>query len=161
MIKLFKVFGILVAIVFGIYSILPALFILVFMPVIAITDGFKIISTGFSVTGFYIGVLMAALLIIYISLKIRSIRRIYNAFPFLFETVKFLTSTNLFLATGAEVLNWCYTSIDQTRHIIGITVFVASMVLWRIFISVYYYKKPLVDFMPRMEDDMKNYNSNA
>lgn len=134
------------------------LILLVFMPIMIISDGFKIIETGYTVKGEYITLMIAILILFYFSLRFRNLRKIYNVFPFLFETTKFLTITSLFIAIGTEVLNWSYITLSKGRHIFGIVVFILFLVLWRVFVSVYYYKKPLVKFMPKVEERMKNYS---
>lgn len=134
------------------------LILLVFMPIMIISDGFKIIETGYTVKGEYIALMIAVLILLYFSLRFRNLRKIYNVFPFLFETIKFLTITSLFIAIGTEVLNWSYITLSQGRHVFGIVIFILSLVLWRVFVSVYYYKKPLVKFMTKAEERMKNYS---
>lgn len=134
------------------------LILLVFMPIMIISDGFKIIETGYTVKGEYIALMIAVLILLYFSLRFRNLRKIYNVFPFLFETIKFLTITSLFIAIGTEVLNWSYITLSQGRHVFGIVIFILSLVLWRVFVSVYYYKNPLVKFMPKAEERMKNYS---
>lgn len=131
------------------------------MPFMNISDGFKIIDTGYTVTGEYVSVMIAVLILVYFSLRFKNLRKMYSAFPFLFETIKFLTITNLFIAIGTEVLNWSHITLTPGRHKFGIVVFIISLILWRVFVPIYYYKKPLVNFMPKAEEKMKNYSENA
>jgi hypothetical protein len=155
---IFNSIGNLIAIVYGIIYIPAILILLILMPIMTIADGLKIIETGYTVTGEYISVMFAVLMLIYFSLRFRYLRKIYNVFPSLFETIKFLAITNLFIAVGTEVLNWSYITLSQGRHIFGIGVFIICLVLWRIFVSVYYYRKPLVNFMPKAQEIMQNYS---
>lgn len=158
---LFKLIGNLIAIVYGISLMPMVLIVLIVMPIKTILDGFKIIQTGYTVTGEYISIMIVVLTIVYISIRFRNLRKIYIMFPSLFETIKLLTITGLFIATGAEVLNWSHITLNQGRHNIGIMVFIASLVLWRIFISFYYTKKPLVSFIPKEEEKIQNYREKS
>ncbi|WP_278382162.1 hypothetical protein [Clostridium tyrobutyricum] len=155
--KILKIVGNLVACVYTIYMFF-VLLILIFMPIMTISDDIKIIETGYTVTGEYISIIVIALISIYFSLRFRNLRKMYKVFPFLFESIKFLTITNFFIALGTEVLNWSHITLSKEKHIFGISVFIVCLILWRILISIYYSKNPLVDFMPKAEEKMQNYS---
>lgn len=155
---LLKFISKLIAVAYGIFYIPTVLFLLIFMPFMTISDGFKIIETGYTVTGEYIPIIFVILTLVYFSLRFRNLRKIYSAFPFLFETIKFLAITNLFIDIGTEILNWSYITLSPGRQKFGIVVFIISLVLWRVFVSIYYSKKPLIDFISKAEERMKNYS---
>lgn len=153
-----KFIGNLIAIAYGIFYMPCILLLLIFAPIMTIADGFKIIETGYTVTGDYISILVAILMLVYFSLRFKNLRKIYDLFPSLFEIIKFLTITYLFIAIGTELLNWSHITLTPGRHIFGISIFIICLVLWRVVVSVYYYKKPLINFMPKNEEIMPNYN---
>lgn len=156
-----KLIGNLIAFGYGIFFIPIILLLLIFMPFMTISDGMKIIGTGYTVKGEYLYIMMSILILIYFSLRFRNLRKIYSVFPSLFEVIKFLTITNLFIAIGTEVLNWSYITINAGRHTLGIVIFIISLLAWRIFVSVYYTKKPLINFIPKREEEIKNYGKNS
>lgn len=156
--KLLKAISNLIAIIYGILYIPIILMILIFAPIKGIADGVKIIQTGYTVTNDYISLIIAILILTYISLRFRNLRKMYVVFPALFETIKFLTITNLFVALGVEFINWSYITLNTGRHRFGIIIFIISLILWRVFISVYYSKNPIADFMLRDEEKMQNYS---
>ena len=158
---LLKLISKLIAVAYGIFYIPAVLFLLIFMPFMTISGGFKIIETGYTVTGEYMSVMISVLILVYFSLRFRNLRKMYSIFPFLFETIKFLTITNLFIAIGTEILNWSHITLSPGRHKFGIAVFIISLVLWRAFVSIYYFKKPLVNFMPKAEERIRNYSKNV
>lgn len=79
----------------------------------------------------------------YFSLRFRALRRIYSIFLTLFETLKYLIISSIFIGVGTEILNWSYTILTPGRKILGIGSFTISLVLWRVFVSIYYRKEPL------------------
>lgn len=151
----------LITAAYGILCMPLVLLALIFMPFTTLSDGFKIIKTGYTVSGDYFSVMIAVLTLIYFSLRFRNLRRIYNMFPSLFELIKFLTITNLFIAVGTEILNWSHITLNLGRHKFGIAVFIICLVLWRVVVSVCYYKKPLVNFIPKAEEMTPNYSKEA
>lgn len=156
--KIFKLLSNLVTFVCGIPLILLVFLISILMPIMAIKDGIKIISTGYTVTSDYITMMIGILTILYLSLRFRPLRKIYAILPFSFETIKYLTIANLFISIGTEALNWSYITLNEGRHKFGIFIFVLSLILWRIFVSIYYTKKPIVNFIPKAEEKMQNYS---
>ena len=153
-----KTINLLIALAYGIF-VMPLLFLFMcMMPIMAISDGFKIINTGYSVTGDYFSFVAIIAMMVYISLRIKAIRKIYLLFPFLYETVKLLAIACIFIGLGTEFINWSYTKVSSTRHLIGVVIFLASLVLWRVFISIHYTKKPIVPFIEKYKDKLTHYN---
>lgn len=141
-----KIVGNFIAIVYGIIVMPFILLILIMSPIMSITDGIKIIREGSTVTNEYISIMVLCMLAIYFSLRFKYVRKVYVVFPFLFETVKFLTMTLFFTGIATDFINWRYTYLDDTSRKIGIAGFIVILVLWRVFISIFYYKKPLSIF---------------
>ncbi|GAA0737482.1 hypothetical protein [Clostridium oceanicum] len=142
---------------FGAFFLVVIGLLLMFIPILSIVDGFKIIKTGYTVEIEYLSVVIAILFFVYVSLRFRIFRKLYKVFPFLFETVKFLVITNIFISLGVEFLNWSYVTLNSSSHKVGILVFIISLILWRVVISVYYSKKPIVNFMPK-EEKIRDYS---
>lgn len=155
---IFKFIGNLIAVAYGIFCMPFVLALLIVAPIMTISDGVKIIKTGYTVDDYFVNMLIVILVFVYFSLRFKYLRKIYNFFPSLFETIKFLAITYLFIAIGAEVLNWSYITLSPGRNKFGIAVFIICLILWRVVISFYYYKKPLVNFIPSPEEIMQNYN---
>lgn len=156
-----KIINNIILIAYGILSIPLLMILLTVLPIMTISDGVEIISTGYTVTGDYMALLMGTLFFVYISLRFRNLRRIYKIFPSWFEFVKYTTIASVFIYIGAEILNWSYIKLDPVRQRFGVVIFIVSLILWRVFVSIYYSKKPIVDFMPKAEEKIKNYNQNS
>lgn len=148
----------IITLAYGILCMPLLVLISILFPIMTIIDAYKIISTGFTVYGEYITLLIAITMLMYISLRFRALRRIYSIFPSLFEALKYLTISNMFIGIGAEILNWSYMELTPGRKIFGIVSFVISLIIWRVFISMYYKKKPLSETMLESEEKMQNYN---
>lgn len=144
----------LIAIAFAVFYLSIILMLIIICPIMAISNGVEIINTGYTVTTEYIPLIIVILTFVYASLKFKNLRAIYNVFPFLYEMIKFLVIANLFVDLGVEFLNWSYIILNPTRNRIGILVFIISLIIWRIFISVYYFKNPLINFY---KNDKVNY----
>lgn len=148
----------IVTLVYGIVCMPLLVLISILFPIMTIIDVQTIISTGYSVYGEYITMLMAITMFMYISLRFRAIRKIYSIFPSLFETLKYLMISNIFIGVGAEILNWSHVELTPGRKIFGIVSFVVSLIIWRVFVSIYYKKKPLSETMLESTEKMQNYN---
>lgn len=154
-----KITSNLITIAYGILCMPLLILMAIIFPIKAVSDAFKIISSGYTVTGGYISVIIGVTVIMYFSLRFRSLRRIYMIFPSLFEALKYLVITDIFIGIGAEVLNWSYIELTTIRKIIGICSFVACILLWRLFLSIYYKKKPLSKVIMQREEKIQNYNT--
>lgn len=155
---IFKIVSNVITLAYGVICMPLLALICIFFPIMTIVDAFKIISTGYTVYGDYISLLIGMLMIMYISLRFRALRRIYSIFPSLFETLKYLIISSIFIGLGTEILNWSYTVLTPGRKIFGIVSFVISIVLWRVFVSIYYKKRPLSKVMLEDVEKMQNYN---
>lgn len=153
-----KIMSNLITLVYGIVCMPLLIFIAIFFPIMTIIDAFKIINTGYTVYGEYVTLIIAMSMIMYFSLRFRALRRIYSIFPSLFETLKYLIISSIFIGLGTEILNWSYITLTPGRKVIGIGAFILSVVLWRVFVSVYYRKKPLSKIMLESPEKMRNYN---
>lgn len=87
---IFKIVSNVITVAYGVICMPLLALICIFFPIMTIVDAFKIISTGYTVYGDYISLLIGMLMIMYISLRFRALRRIYSIFPSLFETLKYL-----------------------------------------------------------------------
>ena len=132
----------------------------VLTPFMAVGDAFKIMSTGYTINSAYVELLISITLIFYISTRFKNLRRIYTAFPSLYEIMKYFVFACIFIGFGTEILNWFYIKVDSTRHLIGIICFVLFIVLWRIFIFIYYKKVPIIN-LAKKQDDMRKFDNKA
>ena len=155
---IFKRVSNVITVVYGVICMPLLALICIFFPIMTIVDAFKIISTGYTVYGHYISLLIGMSMIMYISLRFRALRRIYSIFPSLFETLKYLIISSIFIGLGTEILNWSYAVLTPGRKIFGIVSFVISIVLWRVFVSIYYKKRPLSKTMLEYVEKMQSYN---
>lgn len=153
-----KIISNIITIAYGIICMPVLVFMAIICPIFILSDCFKIISTGYTVTGDYLAIIWSMLLIMYISLRLRPCRRLYFIFPSLYEALKFLIITNIFIGIGAEILNWSYIELTGTRNMIGIFSFILMLILWRVLVSIYYRKKPISRIMLEDEEKMQNYN---
>ncbi len=156
-----KEIGKLVGRLYGVFIMPMVIFVAVFFPIMAISDAITIISTGYTVTGEYIDLFLGMILLVYISLRFRCIRKIYMIFPSLFETLKYLIIAEIFLGIGVDILNWSYITTSSIKHIFGIFAFIISIVLWRVFVSIYYRKKPISDVIMKNTEHLKNYSKES
>lgn len=148
----------IITLAYGIFCMPLLILISIIFPIMTIMNAYEIVSSGYTVYGDYIVLLIAITMIMYISLRFRALRRIYIIFPSLFEMLKYLTISNIFLGVGAEILNWSYIELTPERKIFGIVCFLVSLIIWRIFISIYYKKNPVSETMLDNTEKMKNYN---
>ena len=155
---IFERIGKLVWKLYSVFIMPMVIFVAVFFPIMAIHDAITIISTGYTVSGEYIDLFLGVTLLVYISLRFRCIRKIYMIFPSLFETLKYLIIAEIFLSVGVDVLNWSYITLNPIKHILGIVVFIISIVLWRAFVSIYYRKKPISEIMKQSIKEIKDYS---
>lgn len=149
----------LLTLAFGIIIMPMFVLMAVIFPIMTICDAFKIINTGYTVTGTYILFAMMMTMIMYFSLRIRAFRRIYVIFPSLYEFLKYLTISYVFIGCGVEILNWSYMELTSSRKLLGIGAFIVSMILWRVFVSMYYTKKPISKIMLEKDEKLQNYNA--
>lgn len=154
-----KIISNLITIAYGILCMPLLILMAIIFPISAISGAFKIITSGYTVTGNYISIIIGMTVLMYFSLRFRALRRIYMIFPSLFEALKYLVITDIFIGIGAEVLNWSYIELTTTRKIIGICSFTACIILWRLFLSIYYKKKPLSKVIMQREEKIQNYNT--
>ena len=127
--------------VYAVVFIPLLMFLSIMLPIMGISDGFTIIKTGYSIYGYYIILLMTMSLLIYLSLKFKALRRIYMIFPSLFETLKYLMISSIFVGVGVDILNWSYMELSSIRKIFGVISFIVSLILWRIFVFIIYKNK--------------------
>ncbi|AYE35151.1 hypothetical protein [Clostridium septicum] len=153
-----KIISNIITVAYGVVCMPLLVLIAIFLPVFTIVEAFKIISTGYTVSTEYISMILAMSIIMYFSLRFRALRRIYKVFPSLFEALKYLVIAGIFIGVGAELLNWSYITLTPGRKIFGIASFIASLILWRVFASIYYRKKPLSKIMLESTEKMQNYN---
>ncbi|MEG2291013.1 MAG: hypothetical protein RSA29_08415 [Clostridium sp.] len=153
-----NIIGNLITVAYGLICMPVLILMSVLLPIMSTVDAFKIISTGYTVYGDHIGLLISISMIMYLSLRFRALRRIYSIFPSLFETLKYLIMSSIFIGLGVEILNWSYTTLTPSRKVLGIVSFIISLVLWRMFASIYYRKKPLSKIMLETPEKMENYN---
>ena len=153
-----KIMSNLIMIAYGVTCMPLLIFVAIFFPIMNIVDAFTIISTGYTVYGDYISLIMAISMLMYLSLRFRALRRIYVIFPSLFETLKYLIIAGIFTGIGVEILNWSHIILTPGRKMLGIGMFILSLVLWRLFVSIYYRKKPLSKIMLESSEKMQNYN---
>ena len=156
-----KKIGKLVGRLYGIFIMPMVIFVAVFFPIMSISDAIKIISTGYTVTGEYIDLFLGMILLVYISLRFRCIRKIYMIFPSLFETLKYLIIAEIFLGVGVDILNWSYITTSSIKHTFGIFAFIISIALWRVFVSIYYRKKPISHAIMKNTKHLKNYSKES
>ena len=78
-------------------------------------------------------------------------------FPSLFEALKYLIICEIFLSVGLDFLNWSYITSSKIKHILGIVVFILSIVIWRVVVSIYYKKKPISQIMKQSTKNIKDY----
>lgn len=147
----------IISLYYGIFVMPLVLFVAIFFPIMAISDAITIIRTGYTVTGEYIDLFLGMILLVYISLRFRCIRKIYMIFPSLFEALKYLIICEIFLSVGLDFLNWSYITSSKTKHILGIVVFILSIVIWRVVVSIYYKKKPISQIMNQSTKNIKDY----
>lgn len=153
-----KIIGNLITIAYSVLAMPILIIMAVLFPIMTVADAFKIIGTGYTVTGDYIPLIMGMLVIMYVSLRFRVIRRIYSIFPSLFETLKYLIIASIFIGIGTEILNWSYITLTTGRKTFGIIIFVLVLVIWRVVVSIYYRKKPLSQTMLEETKKLQNYN---
>lgn len=121
-----------------------ALVILAAIPVMGILSIAKIMQSGFAVPNKLLIMLNFVLFFVLFSLQLRYVRKIYLIFPFLLKLVEFLTMVSTFVVISVLFLNWRYEIIEPVRITLGNIGAVVILLLGRAFLSVYYYRNPMV-----------------
>jgi len=130
----------------------------VILPVSAISNGKDVIANGYSLPGTSGGSLDVAWVLcslLYVSLRFKSTRRFYALFPSMYQILKMFTISGLFTAFAMTVVNVAFKEVNGTRRLIGSVSFVAILVLWRVFMSVYYTRYPVVPFMEKRQERLR------
>lgn len=130
----------------------------VILPFMAISNGMDVILNGYSLPGNSNGNLDVAwvlCVILYISLRFTSLRRFYAVFPSMYQILKMLSISGLFTSAAMMAVNLAFKQGGSARRTAGVILFVAILVLWRAFMSVYYTKRPVVPFMEEKQEELR------
>lgn len=147
-----NIFGALIDIILIPFTILLA----VLLPIMSLSYGSQIIGNGISFANSNMLEMAGALcFLMYITLRFKSTQKVYFAFPALFEILKMFLIAGIFTATAEEILNFAFEEDAGTRRMIGIAVYITVLVLWRIAVSIYYTKKPIVPFLEKKQENLR------
>ncbi len=150
---LWKIWGVIVVIAMVPLTLLLA----VLLPIINLSNAFEIIRNGVGmVDAEMISVTWALCLSVYITMRFRNTQWVYFAFPSLFEQLKLLLIACFFTSVGTELLNQAFREIDSTKRLLGVTLFITSLVIWRVVLSLYYTKRPIVPFLEKKQEKLRN-----
>lgn len=130
----------------AIYFIFPmsmVLLILIFMPIVFLSDVSAVRNSGFAgpnITTSYIGVCG---LFIGLSLLIPAFRKMYRAFPWLYSFTKIFYVNLIILCIGSRILNMGYQVNNDSRHTTFFILMIAQIVICRIAMCIYLKLKPI------------------
>lgn len=129
----------------AIYFVFPMSFVLlllIFMPIVFLTDVSSVRGSGFagqSVSAAFIGF---GGLFIGLSLLIPPLRKMYRAFPWLYSFTKIFYVNLIILCIGESILNFGYEVQSNARHITFFILMIVQIVICRIGMCVYFKLKP-------------------
>ena len=103
-----------------------------------------------------IDVAVCLFFIVYLTLRFKSTRKVYFAFPALFEVLKMFIIAGLFTSVAETFVNWAFEESTDFRRTLGVVIYISVIVIWRIFVSIYYTKKPIVPFLEKKQEQLKN-----
>jgi hypothetical protein len=144
-----RVIGYIFAIGFWFFWFVPVLFsIIVILPFGVLMDISVTMTSGFaSPTSDVYPIFVFMLgLVLYVSLRFRYFRRIYDFFPFLYPMVKMVFFMTIIATIAMLVLNWGYSEINDVKHIVSVILMMVIFIIGRVLMSLYFYKKPVVPF---------------
>ncbi|MFF2754044.1 hypothetical protein ACFVR1_09920 [Psychrobacillus sp. NPDC058041] len=138
----------LAAVFATLYFISPMSFILlilVFMPLLFVTEVGTVLASGFSgpkTSATFIGICG---LFIGISMLIPALRRMYKALPWLYSLITIFFINLVIMNIGLSILNYGYEVTDTTRHMHFFQLMILFVILARLAMCVYLNKKPLTN----------------
>jgi len=150
--------GSIVGSVYSLVCMPLAALLAIALPFLAISNGKDVIVNGYSFPGPSNGNLDAAwvlCMIFYISLRFKSTRKFYAVFPSMYQILKMLTISGLFTSVAMTAVNLAFKQASSVRRTAGSVLFIGVLVLWRVFMSVYYTRKPVVPFMEEKQEELK------
>jgi len=126
-----------------VFFMIPVLILLIFTPIMFISEVNSIRSSGFpghsaqsaiiGIVGFFTG----------LSLLIPPLRRMYRLLPWLYPFVQIMFVNLVIINIGHLILNYGYEEIDETRHSLFFTLMIAQLIVCRLAMCVYYKFKPI------------------
>ena len=128
------------------------------LPILSISNAKDVILNGYSFPGNSNGnldVAWALCVILYVSLRFKGLRRFYAVFPWAYQTLKMFTISGLFTSGAMTAVNLAFKQTSAARRTTGVVLFFAIIAVWRVFMSVYYTKKPLVPFIEERRERLK------
>lgn len=136
----------------AVYFIFPMSFVLlmlVFMPIIFLSDVSAIRSSGFagqSESAAFIGVCG---LFLGLSLLIPPLRKMYRVLPWLYSLTKIFYVNLIILCIGESILNFGYEVQSNSRHITFFILMIVQIIICRIGMCIYFKLKPVKNIEER------------
>ncbi|MCR4397823.1 MAG: hypothetical protein NUV93_02555 [Firmicutes bacterium] len=134
----------------------------VILPFMAISNGKDVITYGYSFPGSSNGNLDVAWVlctIVYVSLRFRGLNRFYAVFPSAYQMLKMFTISSLFTSVAMAAVNVAFKEAGVTRRTAGAVAFFALLLAWRVFMSVYYTRNPVVPFIEKEEEELAKFEA--
>lgn len=102
-----------------------------------------ILKSGFETQTFgFAGIVMCSLVFM-ITLLVPAFRKCFKALPWLYPYTTILLTDLIILAIAEELLNYGYQVQNDTRHTVFIVLMIIQMIVCRLAMGWYFYKKPV------------------
>lgn len=135
--------GNVIACIYFITIILPFSLILWFIPIGMFMDINSITKSGFSGQNSGLAFLGAFGFIFGISMVVPALRRIYKKLPWLYVYIQVFMIDILILTVATYLLNIGFEVQNTTRHLVFFWMMIATLIISRLAMCVYYKFKPL------------------
>nr|BAA31536.1 unnamed protein product [Bacillus sp.] [Bacillus sp. (in: firmicutes)] len=138
-----KIFGFTFATLYFIFPMGFVILLLVITPMLFMSDVSVIRTSGFAGPNDGIVLISIAGLFIGISLLVPVLRKVYDVFPWLYPFIKIFFVSYVILHLGTVILNYGYEINNPTRHTIFYILMIAFIIVGRLAMSFYFWKKPV------------------
>ncbi|MDN4608463.1 hypothetical protein [Sporosarcina highlanderae] len=131
------------AILYFIFPMSIVLIILIFTPIMFLSDVSTIRTAGFA--GPQTGIAMIGIcgLFIGISMLVPALRRMYRAIPWLYAFITIFFINVIIANTALMILNKGYEVTNSTRHTIFLILMIVFIIGARLAMSIYFKKRPV------------------
>lgn len=136
--------GAALALVYFIFPMSIALFIMIFTPLMFPSEVSTIRTSGFAGPGVSSALIGVCGLIIGLSLIIPPLRRMYRALPWLYAFVKIFFANLILFNVAIAILNYGYEVSDEARHTLYFGVMIGWLIAGRLAMSLYFRWKRVV-----------------
>lgn len=141
--RLKSIIGTIIAVLYFIFPMGLALLVLIFTPLMFLSDVSSIRTSGFAGPRSELAVIGVCGLIIGLSMLIPALRRIYTFFPWMYAFIKIFFINMIILNVALTILNYGYEVQDESRHTLFFILMISQLIICRLGMSLYFKLRPV------------------